>query len=80
MQAFEPRELEKVSIAKVPVPKVEVREYREDRERGSAERFILVMSICLIWLIMLVWFIAVRDCDQRDSETACGGEAAKERV
>src|SRR6476660_6324384 len=58
MQAFEPCELDKVPIAKVPVQKVHVHEYREDRGRGSAEQFTLVMSVCLIWLIMLVWFVA----------------------
>ena len=57
MQAFEPRELEKVSIAKVPVPKVEVREYREDRERGSAEHFVWVTFIGLLYLIMLAWWL-----------------------
>jgi hypothetical protein len=53
MQAFEPCELEKVSIAKVPVRKVQVRESRQDR-RGSAGRFAFVKTLSLICLIMLV--------------------------
>jgi hypothetical protein len=58
MQALEPCELDKVPIGKVPMRKVQSHEYRQDRGLGSAERFILVMSVCLIWLIMLVWFVA----------------------
>ena len=58
MQAFEPCELEKVPIPNVPLRKVQVYEYRQDRELGSAERFTWVMSICLIWLVMLVWLVA----------------------
>jgi hypothetical protein len=58
MQAFEPLELEKVPIPNVPLRKVQVYEYRQDRGLGSAEPFISVMSICLIWLIMLVWLVA----------------------
>jgi hypothetical protein len=54
MQAFEPSELEKVPIAKVPVHKVRVCEYRPDRGLGSAERFTFVTSISLICLIVLV--------------------------
>ena len=49
--------MEKVSITKVPVPKVEVREYREDRERGSAEHFVWVTFIGLLYLIMLAWWL-----------------------
>jgi hypothetical protein len=50
MQAFEPCELEKVPIAKVPVRKV--------RGRGSAEQFVLLASVSLIYLVMLAWSIA----------------------
>ena len=50
MQAFEPGELEKVPIAKVSVRKV--------GERASAEQFVLLTSISLIYLVMLAWLIA----------------------
>ena len=51
MQAFEPCELEKVSIANVPVR-------RKNRGHDSVEQFVLVTCISLIYLIMLVWLIA----------------------
>jgi hypothetical protein len=55
MLAFEPYELEKVSIAKVPQPKVPVHERRQERAPGSAKRFVtLATSIGLICLIILV--------------------------
>ena len=54
MQAFEPCELDKVPIGKAPMRKVQSHEDRQDRGLGSAERFILVMSVCLIWLIVPV--------------------------
>ena len=50
MQAFEPCELEKVPLAKIPVRKL--------RGRGSAEQFVLLTSISLIYLVMLAWLIA----------------------
>ena len=60
MQAFEPDELEKVSIAKIPRPKVPVREHTQDRGRGSAKGFAsLAMSIGLICLIILVLAVIV---------------------
>jgi hypothetical protein len=58
MQAFEPCELEKVSRAKVPVRKVQVHEYRQDRE-GSGEHFAFVTTLGLIFLIMLVLVVIV---------------------
>ena len=55
MQAFEPSELEKVSIAKLPQPKVPVHEGRQDQGPGSAKGFVsLATSIGLICLIILV--------------------------
>ena len=56
MQAFEPCELEKVQIAKIPVPKVQVREFRQDRGFSSEKQFVLVTSmvICLITLVLVV--------------------------
>jgi hypothetical protein len=54
MQAFEPFELEKLSIIKLPVRKVQVHGYREDRELRSAERFAFATTLSLICLIMVV--------------------------
>jgi hypothetical protein len=55
MRAFEPEELEKVSIAKVRQSKVSVPDRRHDRAPASAKRFAsLGMSIGLICLIILV--------------------------
>ena len=51
MQAFEPCELEKVAG-----PNVRVRS--QNRGRGSVELFFLVTFISLLYLLMLVWFIA----------------------
>ena len=65
MRAFEPCELEKVPIAKVPVRKV--------RGRGSAEQFVLLTSISLIYLVMLAWsIVSARDtrCLSHDIGTA----------
>jgi len=50
MQAFESCELEKVPIAEFPVRKL--------RGRRSAEQFVLLTSISLIYLVMLAWLIA----------------------
>jgi hypothetical protein len=57
MQAFELCELQKVQIAKVPVRKVAVQEYRQDHGRGSAEHFVLVTFTILLYLIMLAWWL-----------------------
>jgi hypothetical protein len=55
MRAFEPEELERVSIAPVVRPKMSVHERRQVRSRGSTKRFIsLAMSVGLICLIILV--------------------------
>ena len=55
MWAFEPDELEKVSIAKVPRPKVPVHERSHDGARGSPRGLTsLATSIGLICLIILV--------------------------
>jgi hypothetical protein len=56
MQAFEPCELEKVSLAKVPVQKVHVRQHMQDRGFSSDKQFVLVTSmvICLITLVLVV--------------------------
>ena len=56
MQAFEPCELEKLSIIKLPVRKVHVREHRQDRGFSSDKQFVLVTSmvICLITLVLVV--------------------------
>jgi hypothetical protein len=55
MRAFEPDELERVSLAKVPRPKVPVNEHRQVHGRGSAKRFVsLATSIGLICLILVV--------------------------
>ena len=51
MQAFEPCELEKVAGAKVRVRS-------QNRGRDSVELFVLVTFISLLYLLMLVWFIA----------------------
>ena len=51
MQAFEPCELEKVAVAKV-------RARKQNRGRDSVELFFLVTFISLLYLLMLVWFIA----------------------
>ena len=51
MQAFEPCELEKVAGAKVRVRK-------QNRGRGSVEMFVGVTLISVLYLLMLVWFIA----------------------
>jgi len=53
MQAFEPCELEKVSIANVPARMVQVGDSRQDRG-GYGERFAFVTTLSLIFLIMLV--------------------------
>jgi hypothetical protein len=50
LQAFEPCELEKLVIAKVPTRKL--------RGRGAAEQFVLLTSISLIYLVMFAWLIA----------------------
>lgn len=50
MQAFEPCELEKVGA------KVRVR--KQNRGRDSVELFVVVTFIGLLYLLMLVWFIA----------------------
>ena len=56
MRAFEPEELERVSIAKVSRPKVPFHERRQDRGRSSAKRFVsLATSIGLICLILMVF-------------------------
>jgi hypothetical protein len=55
MRAFEPCELERVSIAAIPQPKLRLPERRPDRELGTAERFAsLATSVGLICLIVLV--------------------------
>ena len=55
MRAFEPDELEKVSIAKVPQARVPLHERRQDRGRRSDKGFAsLATSIGLIYLIILV--------------------------
>ena len=55
MRAFEPDELERVSIAKAPRPKVPVAERGQDRGPGSSKGFAsLATSIGLICLIILV--------------------------
>jgi hypothetical protein len=51
MQAFKPCELEKVAGAKVRVRK-------QNREGDAVELFVLVTFISLLYLLMLVWFIA----------------------
>jgi hypothetical protein len=55
MQAFDPCELKKVPLAEVPVRNVLDGQYHS---RGFVEEFVLVMSISVIGLIMLAWFIA----------------------
>lgn len=57
MQAFEPCELDKVEIAKVPARKVQAHEYGEGRGRGSAEQYVLLTFVSLLYLIMLVWWL-----------------------
>jgi hypothetical protein len=55
MRAFEPEELERVLIAKVPRPTGPFPERRQDRRPSSAKGFAsLAMSIGLICLIILV--------------------------
>jgi hypothetical protein len=54
MQAFEPVELEKVPAPDIPVRKAQVRNYRQDPELGSAERFAFVTTFGLICLILVV--------------------------
>jgi hypothetical protein len=55
MQAFEPEELERVSIAEVRQAKVKVHERRQDRPSRWDERFAsLATSVGLICLIILV--------------------------
>jgi hypothetical protein len=54
MRAFEPFELEKVAIAKVPLPQVNVHQHRQDRGLGSAGWSGLITSLSLICLIALV--------------------------
>jgi hypothetical protein len=55
MRAFEPEQLEKVSITKVPRPKVPVHEPSRDGRRGSSNGFVaLATPIGLICLIVLV--------------------------
>jgi hypothetical protein len=51
MQAFEPCELEKVAG-----PNVRVR--KQNRGRDSVEMFVGVTFVSLLYLLMLVWFIA----------------------
>ena len=51
MQAFEPCELEKVAGAKFRVRK-------QNRRRDPVELFVFVTFISLLYLLMLVWFIA----------------------
>ena len=54
MRAFEPEELEKVSIVKAPRTKVPVHEPTQ-HQQGSANRFVsLATSVGLICLIVLV--------------------------
>lgn len=50
MRAFEPCQLEKLPIAKAPA--------RRARDGASAEQFVLLTSISLIYLVMLAWLIA----------------------
>jgi len=52
MRAFEPEELEKVSITSVSVRKVRLHERR--RNGHGAEQFALVTIVSLIYLVMLV--------------------------
>ena len=55
MQAFEPEELERVSIAEVRQAKVKVHERRQDRPSRWDKRFAsLATSVGLICLIILV--------------------------
>jgi hypothetical protein len=49
MQAFEPFQLERVAELSIR---------KRNRGRNSVEHFVLLTSISLIYLIMLVWFIA----------------------
>jgi hypothetical protein len=52
MRAFEPEELEKVSITSVPVRKVRLQERR--RNGLGVEQFALVTVVSLIYLIILL--------------------------
>jgi hypothetical protein len=52
MRAFEPEELEKVSITSVPVRKVRLQERR--RNGFGVEQFALVTVVSLIYLIILL--------------------------
>jgi hypothetical protein len=54
MRAFEPVELEKVPAPDIPVRKAQVRNYRQDSDFGSADRFAFVTSFGLICLIIVV--------------------------
>jgi hypothetical protein len=55
MRAFEPEQLEKVSITKLPRPKVPVHEHSHDGGRAASKGFaFLTTSIALICLMILV--------------------------
>ena len=55
MRAFEPSELEKVDIAKLPIRKVQAHKPREERQRGLVEQYILVTIVSLLYLSLLIW-------------------------
>jgi hypothetical protein len=57
MRAFEPCELEKVDIAKLPTRKVQGHEHGEERQHGFVEQYVLVTIVSLLYLSMLVWWL-----------------------